>query len=147
MRILIPIVFSFAFMFLTACEKEREPSLFIESIETEIIALNNSEFCPDEDEAHGTRIHVNMIIRSYRTNINKLEIKYLDSNQRGGILTKEVNNQSITSEGILTYGACFWFDNREFFDETYRLMGTTDEGLEIESNEVKIKILKPEEAN
>jgi len=128
----------------TGCEKESIPVLQIKDATAKVIRVNNPNECISDNIA-GSRLEITIHTDS-NVEINTLVNQYVSSDGQGGKLEFSIDPSQV-QETALEFRWCYWFGDATYFEEKYKLIGTTDMGERIESNPFTLQIQRPIGAN
>ena len=126
-----------------SCSKEEPVMLKIVDAKYRVEKINDPE-CGDA--VNGSSIQVTLEIANIDIIVEKLVNQYVDEEGRGGKLDEAVNATAAQS-GKLSFQWCYLFNESNWFDEKYKLVGMTMNGAPIESNEFTLRINRPDGAN
>ena len=128
----------------TGCKKENMPILQIKDATVKVVLVNNPNECISDNIA-GTRLEITIQTES-NVEINTLVNQYVSSEGQGGKLEYTIDPSQVEGTAVV-FEWCYWFENAKFFEEKYKLIGTTDVGERIESNPFTLQIQRPIGAN
>ena len=139
----IIVAFCATILLLASCTKEEGTVIEITEASYRVQSINDAN-CTGING--GSTIQVNLNIKIHSVVVEKLVSQFNAQNGQGGKDDYTLDPSQIM-DGNLSYNWCYRFDDDDWFEEKFKLVGMTNMGEPIESKQVTLRIDRPIGAN
>jgi len=132
-----------AILMFSSCSKEEQETFEITDATYRVLGINDTE-CAGVN--NGSTIQVRLSLKIQDAVVEKMISQYMTESGEGGKDDYIIDAAQIESEK-LNYSWCYRFDDDDWVEEKFKLVGMTMMGAPIESNQVTLRIDRPAGAN